>query len=173
MTGPQALCIVCKTPDCVREPFGTATMYRCVRCGSFALSGSAEATVEAQLEQVPIRRSLMSHALRRMQRPADKHRRPITSYDLPSFWTGGRLPTPQQQADMLVLCIGDHTVSGSALRALPIETGWCSWPGGIHSCFCSGCCPRSHRGCRTSGPDLGERWPSRLVATASSANCLT
>jgi hypothetical protein len=70
---------------------------------------------------VPIRRSLMSHALRRMQRPADKHRRPITSYELPSFWAGGRLPTPQQQTDMLVLWIGDHTVSGSALRALPIE----------------------------------------------------
>src|SRR5262245_34949209 len=25
----------------------------------------------------------------------------------------------------------------------------------------------------TSRPDLGERWPSRLVATAASANCLT
>jgi len=33
---------------------------------------------------------------------------------------------------------------------------------------------RSHRRCWTSRPDLGERWPSRLVATASSSkecNC--
>ena len=27
--------------------------------------------------------------------------------------------------------------------------------------------PRSHRRCWTSRPDLGERWPSRLVATAA------
>jgi len=26
--------------------------------------------------------------------------------------------------------------------------------------------PRSHRGCWPARPDLGERWPSRLVATA-------
>jgi hypothetical protein len=30
-----------------------------------------------------------------------------------------------------------------------------------------GRCPRSHRGCRTARPDLGERWSSRLVATAT------
>src|SRR6516165_10660465 len=28
-------------------------------------------------------------------------------------------------------------------------------------------CPRSYCRCRTAGPDLGERWPSRLVATAA------
>src|SRR5262249_386640 len=27
--------------------------------------------------------------------------------------------------------------------------------------------PRPHRRCRTAWPDLGERWPSRLVATAT------
>jgi hypothetical protein len=56
-----------------------------------------------------------------MQQRADKSLKPITSYDLPSFWAERRLPTPQQQADMLVLWIGDHTDSGSALCALPIE----------------------------------------------------
>src|SRR5262249_55642452 len=32
-------------------------------------------------------------------------------------------------------------------------------------------CPRSHRGSRTAGPDLGERRPSRLVATAAENRC--
>jgi hypothetical protein len=31
--------------------------------------------------------------------------------------------------------------------------------------------PRSHRRCWTARPDLGERWPSRLVATAAE-DCL-
>jgi hypothetical protein len=32
-------------------------------------------------------------------------------------------------------------------------------------------CPRLHRRCWTARPDLGDRWPSRLVATAAE-NCL-
>jgi hypothetical protein len=117
----MANCIVCKMSGCVREGVGHTTLYRCVRCGSFALSGSAEATLEAQVEQAPIRRSLMSHALRRMQRPDDKHLKAITTYDLPSFWAEGRLPTPQQQADTLILWVGDHTDAGSSLRILGVE----------------------------------------------------
>src|SRR6516162_6842186 len=34
-------------------------------------------------------------------------------------------------------------------------------------------CPRSDRRCWPSRPDLCWWWPSRLVATATSANCLT
>jgi hypothetical protein len=33
-------------------------------------------------------------------------------------------------------------------------------------------CPRSHRRCRAARPDLGERWPSRLVAAAAE-DCLS
>jgi hypothetical protein len=63
----------------------------------------------------------MSHALRRMQRPGVKHLKTIASYDLPSFWTDHRLPTPQQQADTLILWVGNRTNSGSPLRAYPEE----------------------------------------------------
>jgi len=47
-----------------------------------------------------------------------------------------------------------------------------SWAGGIHSGFCSCGCPRPHRRCWPSRPDLSERWPSRLVATAAES-CLS
>jgi len=55
----------------------------------------------------PMRASLMSHTLRRMQRPGMRLRA-ISSGELPSFWLEDRLPTPQQQADALIIWAGDH-----------------------------------------------------------------
>jgi len=46
-----------------------------------------------------------------MQRHADAHLRQITSDDLPTFWRRGRLPSPQEQADDLILWIGDNQPS--------------------------------------------------------------
>jgi hypothetical protein len=43
-----------------------------------------------------------------MQLPDDKHLRQITDAELPTFWRNERLPTPQQQADSLILWIGDN-----------------------------------------------------------------
>jgi hypothetical protein len=72
------------------------------------LTGSAEATLERLLTEVSLRRSLMSHTLRRMQRPDQKHLHQITSDELPSYWKDERLPTPLEQADNLILWIGDN-----------------------------------------------------------------
>jgi len=49
----------------------------------------------------------MSHTFRRMQLPDDKHLRQITDAELPTLWRNER-PTPQQQANDLVLWIGDN-----------------------------------------------------------------
>jgi hypothetical protein len=101
-------CIVCKNPNCARQPgIGDFARYNCPRCGVFALAGSAEAEIESKLAEKPLRASLMSHALQRMQRPGVQPRL-ITSDELPSFWREERLPTPQQQADNLILWIGNH-----------------------------------------------------------------
>jgi hypothetical protein len=119
--------------------------FNCRRCGSFVLSGTAAATLEQRLNEKPLRRSLMSHTLRRMQQPDGKHLRVITDNDLPTFWRNERLPTPQQQADSLILWIGDnqHTpfesvgIATSALAAwiglqisLPNDSGGFGW---LHS----------------------------------------
>jgi hypothetical protein len=50
----------------------------------------------------------MSHTLRRMQLPDDKHLRQISDDELPTFWRNERLPTPQKLADNLILWIGDN-----------------------------------------------------------------
>jgi hypothetical protein len=85
----MANCIVCKMPQCVREPVGMTTLYRCVRCGSFALSGSAEATIEAELKQAPIR-ALFDES-RAAQNAAPGRQTSETNYELrPSFLLGRR-----------------------------------------------------------------------------------
>jgi hypothetical protein len=50
----------------------------------------------------------MSHTLRKMQHPDGTRAKVIGSEDLPTFWGDGRLPTPQQRADNLILWIGDN-----------------------------------------------------------------
>jgi hypothetical protein len=105
------LCIVCNTLEAQRERTGDAVFYTCDRCGTFELTGSAEQTLPHELNAAPLRRALMSYALRRMQKPNNQHLKVISTYDLASFWQNRRLPTPQEQADSLILWIGDSQPS--------------------------------------------------------------
>ncbi len=56
----------------------------------------------------------MSHTLRRMQAPKEKHLRIIRSDELSTFWSEGRLPTPIQQADNFILWVGENQISPSS-----------------------------------------------------------
>jgi hypothetical protein len=87
--------------------------------GSFVLAGTAETVLPEKLDKVPVRRSIMSHTLRRMQRPGDTHLRIIASNELPSFWSD-TLPNPQQQADNLIGWIGDNQASPSTWFEVPV-----------------------------------------------------
>jgi hypothetical protein len=102
-------CIICNTPNARRQQ-GDSDFARfdCPRCGAFALSGSAEAVLPTQLAEDPLRRSLMSSTLRRMHLSHDTRLRIISSSELSTFWSQGRLPTPQQMADALILWIGNN-----------------------------------------------------------------
>jgi hypothetical protein len=103
-------CIVCQTAQCKRDDGkGDFARFDCPRCGSFVLAGTADTVLPEKLDEVPVRRSIMSHTLRRMQRPGDTHLRIIASNELPSFWSD-TLPNPQQQADNLIRWIGDNEV---------------------------------------------------------------
>jgi hypothetical protein len=107
--GQFVRCIVCENTECVSSVGdGGTTRFECPRCGSFALSGSAEATLPPLLDQKPLRRAVMSHVLRRMERPSQGRLRIITNDELETFWRQDRLPTPQAQADNLILWIGDN-----------------------------------------------------------------
>ena len=118
-------CIVYNTPNASRQQgAGDFVRFDCLRCGSFALAGSAESVLERLLAEMPLRRSLMSHTLRRMQRRDQKHLRIITSDDLPTFWREERLPSPLEQADNLILWIGEirqHPLRGPIPRKAQLQ----------------------------------------------------
>jgi hypothetical protein len=108
-------CIVCNNPNANRqEGDGDFARFDCPRCGSFALSGTAEPVLMQRLGEVPFRRSLMSHTLRRMQRPDQKRFHVIGTDELPTFWREERLPSPLEQADNLILWIGDNQMTPHA-----------------------------------------------------------
>jgi hypothetical protein len=123
-------CIVCNTPNAQRQQGadGDYARFDCPRCGAFVLTGTAEGHLDRLLNEVPLRRSLMSHTLRRMQRTGGGHLRKITHNELPSFWRRGRLPSPQEQADDLILWIGDNQPS-SETRAEINQLALSAWLG--------------------------------------------
>lgn len=101
-------CVVCNTPNTKRQPgAGNFARFDCPRCGAFVLSRAAEDDLPEYFAQAPIRRSLMSYTLRRMQRPGGAHLRTIEKEDLQTFWQMIRLPTPTEQADNLILWLGN------------------------------------------------------------------
>src|SRR5262249_45808494 len=113
-------CIVCETEG-AQQRFGKdSARFDCRNCGSVLLCGTAEATIETKFNEKPLRRSLMSHTLRKMQEPDDTHLRVITDKedDLPTFWRNERLPTPQQQEDSLILWIGDNQETSSTAASI-------------------------------------------------------
>jgi hypothetical protein len=73
----------------------------------------ADSALERAFIEVPLRRSLMSHTLRRMQTPDRAGRSHlIRSVDLPTFWTEARLPFEQANKRAL------HAVESSLPRRL-------------------------------------------------------
>jgi hypothetical protein len=61
-------CIVCdiQGSNSSEPKVGDFTRFNCPRCGVFVLNHSAESVLEGLLADNQIRRSLMSHALRKM-----------------------------------------------------------------------------------------------------------
>ncbi|MVT69956.1 hypothetical protein GPL21_33255 [Bradyrhizobium pachyrhizi] len=106
-------CPVCETPDATGVNDGAADVFRvvCLRCGEFALAGTAHAILITQFSKGKHRRALMSHALCRMGASSGSGRLVIASNMLDSFWPTERLPTPQKQANDLLLYLGDNQSS--------------------------------------------------------------
>ncbi len=111
-------CFVCKTPNASEQRGSEGeqifSRYKCRRCGVFVLTDHAENVLQRCFIETPLRRSLMSYTLRRMQTPdGGMSRRLIRAEELPTFWSDGKLPSPLQQADNLVLWIGDNQAAAS------------------------------------------------------------
>jgi hypothetical protein len=101
-------CPVCEETGCSKtslasksNPFPSGQRYDCRRCGIFILPDKY-----GQLKELsPRQRALLSHTLRRMQR--DNALQPeVSDSMLPK--AEDRLPSPAEQADSLILWIGDY-----------------------------------------------------------------
>ncbi len=99
-------CIVCGTPAAMTGSGKLET--RCSRCGTFTLSGTAMTTLPGLLGTDVVRRSKMSHALRRAQTSRGFGNIEIRDADLASYWSIERLPDPVEAAQNLVLWLGKH-----------------------------------------------------------------
>jgi hypothetical protein len=79
----------------------------CPRCGRFSLTRSARDDLPEKLRNGRHRAAIMSHTIRRMER-GDGSFPHISNEQLESYWSRDRLPTAQEQADDLILWIGDN-----------------------------------------------------------------
>jgi hypothetical protein len=120
MSEQRAECPVCGIEGAAFTHKPDGTKWACVRCGKFALAGTVEAILPHKFEENALRRSLMSHALRVMQKTG-VDRKVITTLDLPGFWRDEKLPSPRQQADALILWIGDNQTTQLEAAETPVQ----------------------------------------------------
>jgi hypothetical protein len=103
-------CSICASAPCEGQQFPVipdGLRFDCPRCGSYILSYAAAMDFGKNFDL--LQRSIFSHIIRRMQSPRKDVL--IADHQLPTFILQQRLPTPQQQADNLILWIGDNQPS--------------------------------------------------------------
>ncbi len=106
-------CPVCRGTPCTTRAMSMAlhmaNEYDCLRWGKFVLCGTLANGFNDRYLTLH-RRAVLSHRLRRRQRPDCT---PIAIYqeELPNFRLDDPLPSPAEQADNLILWIGSHQPS--------------------------------------------------------------
>jgi hypothetical protein len=120
-------CPICSTSPAKVDQWGELVRVQCDRCGPFATTDSIYHGLPELFQEVPARAALMSHTVRRMQREGSQ---PviIKAPDLASYWSRGKLPTPKEQADDLILWVGDNQPS-NATAATTRELSLDAWIG--------------------------------------------
>jgi hypothetical protein len=118
-------CPVCKTQANSYEPGTGNSRFDCPRCGEYDLTGSLVASIQHQLDGGIHRRALMSHVIRRIERTKNKPPL-ISTYDVDRLLLTERLPTPQKQADDLIVWVGDNQLYPDEFQrcALPFISAW-------------------------------------------------
>jgi nucleoside 2-deoxyribosyltransferase/predicted RNA-binding Zn-ribbon protein involved in translation (DUF1610 family) len=117
-------CPVCKSEaHPYNLPSRDVDRFDCPRCGEFDVVRSLR--MGPLLDEGIHRRALMSHNIRRA-REAGTTPPLITPRNLESFWHGERLPTPQRQADDLILWVGDSQLypDEATQCAIPFLSAW-------------------------------------------------
>lgn len=119
MTNATA-CPICAMPlKAVGGPSGVGQYFSCIRCGEFVLLGSAAVVIGHKFKSPtdPVRAAI-SHQIQKMQKGTDDEHPRISSYQLETL-ARMTLPKPSEQADNLLLWLGD-AVDSEALVTCPV-----------------------------------------------------
>ena len=101
-------CAVCKSPLKWQQPSTvSSTAVECPRCGRFDLGDRAAALLATAVNK---QRAILSYAIRRMQWPV-RITPKISFEDVQNIWQSERLPTMPEQADILILLLGQRQPS--------------------------------------------------------------
>jgi hypothetical protein len=125
-------CPVCRETFCTKQDMSlsiySGNKYDCARCGKFVLCGTVANGFSDSFMTLR-RRTVLSHRLRRMQRP-DGTPVPIYEGELGTFNLDDPLPSPKQQANNLIRWIGNNQSSpATALEILEQEvSAWIGAP---------------------------------------------
>ncbi len=114
-------CPVCTT-HLLREPdaHSVSTDFSCPNCGRFRLTSSASVVVEGKTERNLEARAILSHSIQKMQR---LDRRPeLHSVMVKNILKNNKLSTPAEQADNLILWLGDNTEDPGIEKVISAKT---------------------------------------------------
>lgn len=104
---PEDICPLCSLPLAAPvKPYRDrdASSYTCSRCGTYGLTGSAEASLPHIAGEDPAKLGLLSHLVRRMQRGAEP---PLLATDyIEQLIKENAPPSPVEQVQNLVLWLG-------------------------------------------------------------------
>ena len=117
-------CPVCSTSPTEVGAWGPLVRVRCIRCGQFALARSVYDDLPELFQRDPGRPALMSHTIRRTQRRGQQDIITIHPTTVDTYWSRGHLPTPKEQADDLILWVGEHqpdNATGALTRELALD----------------------------------------------------
>jgi hypothetical protein len=102
-------CIVCGTGNAKFQAIVGADgdRWECLRCGSFGLARTASVNLPGRLQEKLWYPSVLSQALRRSQLQNGRTHT-FSDDEIAAILTNNHLPNPSQQADQLILWIGDN-----------------------------------------------------------------
>lgn len=102
---PEEKCPICDLPLEEKGSSGDSYQYRCMRCGTFELSGTVKATLGYEFSGADDqKRAVLSHAVRKMQRSTEWPM--LNSHSCKQILEQSLLPKPAEQAQNLILWLG-------------------------------------------------------------------
>lgn len=102
------ICLTMQQPS--QQTGGDSERIDCSRCGEYRIAESAKVSLPQQLASDGKAQAVLSHAIRRMQKASPTP--PLITNELANqLLQSGSLPSPAQQAENLILWLGDNLLA--------------------------------------------------------------